>query len=166
MKKQILTSLLLIIGYGVIGCAATPPAPTSPAASTASSTKANAAPPAAPAQGRTLQESDIQKLAHFAFDSSMIEGENKGIIEQNARYMSANPQLKVHLAGHCDERGTREYNLALGERRAHAVERMMQASGVTANRISTVSFGEEKPLADGHAESAWQQNRRVEFIYK
>ena len=75
------------------------------------------------------------------------------------------PDVKVKLEGHCDERGTREYNLALGERRAKAAAELLKVLGVDGSRISTVSYGEEKPLVDGHDEAAWAKNRRVEILY-
>ncbi len=107
-----------------------------------------------------------QRRIHFAFDSSSIDDESRAIIEAHAQNLKANPQIKVALEGNCDERGTREYNLALGERRAQAVEKLMKVLGVAANRVSTVSFGEEKGLCAEHNESCWRQNRRVEIVYK
>jgi len=101
----------------------------------------------------------------FAFDSSKIDDNSRVTLEANASYLSAHPDVKVKLEGHCDERGTREYNLALGERRAKAAAELMKVLGVDGSRISTVSYGEEKPLVDGHDEAAWSQNRRVEIIY-
>ncbi|BAV34536.1 peptidoglycan-associated lipoprotein [Sulfuricaulis limicola] len=106
-----------------------------------------------------------QKRVHFAFDSSTIDDEARAIIEAHSSHLVSNPQLKVTLEGNCDERGTREYNLALGERRAQAVERMMKVLGVAGSRIKTVSYGEEKPLCQEHDESCWRQNRRAEIGY-
>jgi len=106
-----------------------------------------------------------QRRVHFAFDSSTIDDEARAIIEAHASHLVANSQLKVTLEGNCDERGTREYNLALGERRAQAVERMMKVLGVAGSRIKTVSYGEEKPLCQEHDESCWRQNRRAEIGY-
>jgi peptidoglycan-associated lipoprotein len=107
-----------------------------------------------------------KRRVHFAFDSSEIDEEARAIIEAHAAHLVANPGLKVHLEGHCDERGTREYNLALGERRAEAVARLLKVLGVDGSRITTVSYGEEKPLDPAHNESAWRLNRRVEIIYR
>jgi peptidoglycan-associated lipoprotein len=106
-----------------------------------------------------------KRRVYFAFDSSAVDDENRAIVEAHAAYLAANKNIKVVLEGHADERGTREYNLALGERRAQAVERMVKALGLTADRIKTVSYGEEKPVAMDHNESAWALNRRVEIIY-
>ena len=109
---------------------------------------------------------DAKRRVHFAYDSDTVDDANRAIVEANAAYLSANPKLKVTLEGHTDERGTREYNLALGERRAKAVARMLRVLGVAESRINATSYGEEKPLAVEQGEDAWQQNRRVELIYK
>ena len=106
-----------------------------------------------------------ERRVHFEFDSSTIDSEYAAIVEAHAKHLSSNTSLNVTLEGHADERGTREYNLALGERRAQAVARMMKALGVSGSRIKLVSYGEEKPVALEHNESAWRQNRRVEIIY-
>lgn len=106
-----------------------------------------------------------KRRVYFAFDSSSVDDENRAIVEAHAAYLAANKNVKVVLEGHADERGSREYNLALGERRAQAVERMVKALGVGADRIKTVSYGEEKAVAQDHTEAAWALNRRVEIIY-
>lgn len=113
------------------------------------------------AQGELL----AKRRVHFAFDSSNIDSESRAIIEAHAAHLAANPQVKLRLEGHCDERGTREYNLALGERRAQAVERLVKVLGVAAGRITAATYGEEKPLDPEHNESAWRLNRRVEILY-
>jgi peptidoglycan-associated lipoprotein len=106
-----------------------------------------------------------KRRVYFEFDSAEITAESRTIIEAHSRYLANNPRLNVVLEGHADERGTREYNLALGEHRSHAVSRAMQALGVTGSRIQTVSYGEERPVALEQNESAWAQNRRVEILY-
>ena len=106
-----------------------------------------------------------ERRVYFAFDSSSLDGEATAIIEAHAQYLVNNPGIKVTLEGHTDERGTREYNLALGERRAQAVARMMRVLGVEGGRINTISYGEEKPVDTEHNEAAWRQNRRVEIVY-
>jgi peptidoglycan-associated lipoprotein len=102
---------------------------------------------------------------HFDFDSSTIDSESRRIIEQHAAYLAAHPDINVNLTGHADERGTREYNLALGQRRDVSVERMLEVLGISSDRITTISYGEERPLAMGHDETSWRVNRRVEFVY-
>ena len=106
-----------------------------------------------------------ERVVHFAFDSSAIDSESSAIIEAHAEHLKANSDINVRLEGHADERGTREYNLALGERRANAVARMFKALGVSGRRLKTISYGEEKPVDGDHNESAWRQNRRVELNY-
>lgn len=106
-----------------------------------------------------------ERTVYFDFDSSSLDPQTRAIIKAHAAHLNANPGIKVSLAGHCDERGTREYNLALGERRAKAVSQLMRALGISRKRVSTVSYGEEKPVALGHNEGAWRQNRRVEISY-
>jgi len=106
-----------------------------------------------------------QRVIYFDFDSDLIRDDARSILEGHAAYLSANPNIKIRLEGHADERGSREYNLALGERRAEAVKRMLNILGVYDNQLQTLSYGEENPSAWGHDELSWQQNRRVEFIY-
>lgn len=116
-------------------------------------------------QGAMGAERPEKMRVYFAFDSSAIDADNRIIVEQHAAYLMANPSLKVSLQGNTDERGTREYNLALGERRASSVERMLRVLGVSSDRITTISYGEEQPVAMGHDESSWRLNRRVEIVY-
>jgi len=107
-----------------------------------------------------------KRVVYFDFDSDQIREEFKPVIQAHAKFMQDNPSLKLKLEGHADERGSREYNLALGQRRAESVQRAMAVSGVSGNRIETVSFGEEKPAAQGHTEEAWAQNRRSAIMYQ
>jgi peptidoglycan-associated lipoprotein len=101
----------------------------------------------------------------FAYDSSELDADSQAIAEAHAKFLSENSSISVVLEGHADERGTREYNLALGERRAQSVVDVFIALGVSAANIENVSYGEENPIADGHDESAWHLNRRVEIRY-
>jgi peptidoglycan-associated lipoprotein len=96
----------------------------------------------------------------FAFDKSDISAESRQILQKQADWMKKYPSVTVTIEGHCDERGTREYNLALGERRATAVKNVLVALGVPANRVSTISYGKERPAVVGSNEAAWAQNRR------
>lgn len=106
------------------------------------------------------------RVIYFDFDSSEIRPDGRPVVEAHAAYLVENPGASVTLEGHTDERGTREYNLALGERRSQSVERMMKLLGAQSSRIRSVSFGEERPVAEGHVDSAWDQNRRVEIVYR
>jgi peptidoglycan-associated lipoprotein len=106
-----------------------------------------------------------ERTIYFEFDSANLDEHSRAVVEAHARYLAANSGVKVVLEGHTDERGTREYNLALGERRAKAAEQLMEALGVSNAMITPISYGEEKPVAMGHDESAWRLNRRVEILY-
>jgi peptidoglycan-associated lipoprotein len=106
-----------------------------------------------------------KRSVYFEFDSFVVADQYKPIIEAHARYLNANRSAKVTLQGHADERGSREYNIALGQKRADAVKRMMTVMGVQEAIVETVSFGKEKPRNMGHDEAAWAENRRVDILY-
>jgi len=106
-----------------------------------------------------------KRTVYFDFDSSEIKGEGTDIVAAHAKYLAANSGTRVRLEGHTDERGSREYNIGLGERRAQAVRRALLLQGAADAQISTVSYGEERPAAAGHDETAWAKNRRVEIVY-
>jgi len=107
-----------------------------------------------------------QRTIYFEYDSSQVKEEFLQVIYAHAEYLTANPGQRIILEGHADERGSREYNIALGEQRAHAVARMMTAQGVSRSQLKSISYGEEKPAVEGHDDAAWQQNRRVELVYQ
>lgn len=102
---------------------------------------------------------------YFDFDTAEIKSEAREVLVAHARYLESNPGQDVRIEGHADERGTKEYNLALGERRANAIERFLIVNGASRSQTETVSYGEEKPAVSGSSESAWAQNRRVELIF-
>jgi peptidoglycan-associated lipoprotein len=102
---------------------------------------------------------------YFDFDKSFIVPKFDDVITSHAEYLRANPDLNVEIQGNCDERGSREYNIGLGNRRALAVKAALEILGVAGGRITITSFGSEKPVAMGHDESSWQQNRRADFAY-
>jgi len=106
-----------------------------------------------------------QRVIYFEYDSSDVAEQDREIVAAHAAFLSANPEVKVNVEGHADERGAREYNIGLGDQRAQSVRRMLEFQGVAPAQISTVSFGEEKPAVEGHDESAWSMNRRVELVY-
>ncbi|HEX9759027.1 MAG TPA: peptidoglycan-associated lipoprotein Pal [Nitrospiria bacterium] len=102
----------------------------------------------------------------FDFDKALVREDAKTILRENANWLRSNPNVKVQIEGHCDERGTTEYNLALGERRAQATKRFLVAMGVDSSRISTISYGEERPFCMGTDENCYQKNRRAHFVVK
>lgn len=119
-------------------------------------------------QGATGDDASLRRITtfYFDFDTAEIKAESRDVLAAHARYLSDNPDVNVRLEGHTDERGTKEYNLALGERRANAVQRFLVVNGADRSQLETVSYGEEKPAAMGSDESAWAQNRRVELIFR
>lgn len=106
-----------------------------------------------------------QRVVYFEFDSSEVSSEDRAVISAHANYLASNPNVSIVLEGHADERGSREYNIALGERRAKAVQQLMLLQGVAQKQIQVISFGEERPVALGHEEESWSLNRRVEILY-
>ncbi len=117
------------------------------------------------AAGRASEEvrNTLASMIHFDYDKSNIRSDDMGTLDQKVAILQANPELRIRIGGHCDERGSDEYNLALGNRRAQSAKQYLVSHGIDASRIETQSWGEEKPLVDGHDESAWSQNRRDEF---
>ncbi len=105
-----------------------------------------------------------QNVVYFEFDSAELSADGARVVEVYGGYLAANPAMKVRLEGHTDERGTREYNIGLGERRAVSVEQALLRAGATPSQLSVVSYGEERPVAVGSSESDWAQNRRVEIV--
>lgn len=172
MKSRNHLVVSLLIAFALAGCAGEQAVKPS---STSGGEQGNASAETAPAtdkSGPSGAELSAQKRAellaehrvHFAFDSSTIDDDARAIIEAHAAYLVANPSVKLRLEGNCDERGTREYNLALGERRANAAKNYLVSLGVAAGRVNTVSYGKERPVALGSDEASWAQNRRAVSI--
>lgn len=105
------------------------------------------------------------RVIYFDYDSSQVRQADQEVLKAHARYLRENPQIMVRLEGHADERGSREYNLGLGQNRANSVKQFMMLTGVSGTQLDTISYGEEKPASFGHNESSWAQNRRVEIEY-
>ena len=143
------------------------PAPT--AQGTTGSSQSTAAKPSQPMAGNPLTDPNSplsKRSVYFDFDSNAVKDEYRGLIQAHSRYLTNDKRdAHIRIEGNCDERGSREYNLALGQRRAEAVKKVMTVLGVSDGRIETTSYGEEKPAAQGHDESAWAQNRRADIKY-
>ena len=107
-----------------------------------------------------------KRSVYYPFDVSDVQHADIPVVQAHAKYLSEHANRKIRLEGNCDERGSDEYNLALGQRRAEGVKKMLQAGGVNERQIETVSYGAEKPKATGHDESSWSQNRRTDLNYK
>ena len=117
------------------------------------------------AAGGAATNAALARIIYFDFDKSDIRPEFTAVIAEHARALSRNASVKVRLEGHTDERGSREYNIGLGERRAQAVKRALLLQGVAEAQLGTVSYGEERPAVAGSTEEAWAKNRRVEIVY-
>ncbi len=111
----------------------------------------------------TRMPSDLETV-YFAFDKATLNEETLERLDANANYLEKYTNLKIEVQGHCDERGSTEYNLALGERRARNVKRYLMDLGISSNRLRTISYGEEKPVDPGQNEAAWAKNRRAAFV--
>ena len=164
---------LLLVGAVLAGCQqtakVTPPATTSPPETTAP--VENTQPPATMEKPMATgpvddQGNPVGNTIYFEYDSAVIASGDVTLLGYHAKYLKDASGKNVLVEGHCDERGTREYNLALGERRAGSVKEVLVGDGVEGSRLETVSFGEEKPADAGHDESAWGKNRRGELVYR
>jgi len=169
MKKQ-LSIVLLISVFGLMaGCSSTSKEDTTGETSAAGSDKTSGADVGSGSSATEMksgqQDALSKRVVYFDFDSSDVTSEAREIISAHAQNLAQNSNLSVVLEGHADERGTREYNVALGERRAKAVKQLMVVQGVQGSQIQVISFGEERPAAIGHDESSWSLNRRVELLY-
>lgn len=178
-RTQIFTALAAALFIG--GCATTDtpsPAASAPRAG-ANSTQASSSPAPAPApqsvMGRGRQAdyratgamgSPSARSVYYEFDKAELSAEDRRLVEANARYLREHPDTKVRVEGNADERGSAEYNLALGQRRAEGVARALQAGGVAEDRLEAVSYGKEKPRAAGHDEKSWAENRRSDMLYR
>jgi peptidoglycan-associated lipoprotein len=107
-----------------------------------------------------------QLVVYFDYDRADIRPEFNALLQAHGQYLAQNPNVQIRLEGHADERGSREYNIGLGERRAQAVRRVLMLQGASANQLTTVSYGEERPAQTGSDEEAWRLNRRVELVYR
>lgn len=107
-----------------------------------------------------------KRSVYFPFDVSAVQADDKPIVEAHGKYLSEHPDRKVRVEGNCDERGSNEYNLALGQRRADSVKKMLELAGAKASQIETVSYGKEKPVCTEHNEACWKQNRRSDIKYQ
>jgi peptidoglycan-associated lipoprotein len=177
MRKWTFATLVALL---VGGCASTdtptpaptdevaPPAAASSGAATSGASTAGVS--GAAGSGATSPLRDPKNILskrtiYFDYDSFVVKDEFRPLVEAHAKYLQANRSARTTLQGHADERGSHEYNIALGQKRADAVKKLMLLLGATEVQVETVSLGKEKPKAEGHDETSWAQNRRVEIIY-
>ena len=170
--KKIAMSIFLI--SMLAACASDKPAPVAPAPVAATETPAPAPFVEAPKEVTPVAVDPLndpssilsKRETFFDFDKSNVKEAYKPMVQAHGQYLAEHADRNVVVEGNCDERGSSEYNIGLGNRRADAVKKMLVVSGAKASQISTVSFGEEKPRAAGHNEAAWSQNRRADIVYK
>jgi peptidoglycan-associated lipoprotein len=176
----------LAIATGLAGCATTAEDPqnttaASPSSSSSSSspassgtaTRSGVAPGMAVPPGTTRSAGsasaagpDLKRSVYFEFDKYDVKPEYRALVEANARWLKANPRARLTIEGNADEQGSREYNLALGQKRAESVGKMMTLMGVRSEQVEAISYGEERPRSSGHDEKAWSENRRSDFAQR
>jgi peptidoglycan-associated lipoprotein len=176
-------ALLTVLAASLAACSSTPTAPPAaapaPMAAPAPAPAPAVAPSAAPKPmtEQTMESKSLpayldpknpistERSVYFDFDDYKIKGEYEHVIEMQGKYLASQAALSVRVEGNCDERGSAEYNLALGQRRADAVVKALEIYGVKASQLEAISWGKEKPRAMGHDEAAWAQNRRADVAY-
>ena len=166
MNCKTFAALLLTSSLALAGCASTkptelPPQPTGATTTTTTNPPANTQPLGpTPGSEADFVASVLGDTILFDTDRYNIDSEDQGILQSQAQWLARYPDKRVTIEGHCDERGTRDYNLALGERRANAAKNYLVSLGIDASRITTVSYGKERPIALGSDEASWAKNRR------
>ena len=168
-SPRILAVAALTLALAGAGCAKkpiattpVPPAPTPAATPTPAPTPPPAPAPTPEPAKPSASAKDLQ-VVYFAYDSFTLDDGARSALDSNAKLMRDNPTLSVSVDGHCDERGTVEYNQALGQKRAETVQQYLSDQGIPSTRFRVISYGKERPVDEGHDEAAWARNRRVEF---
>jgi len=177
MKSVTFAALAVVVG--VWGCSSTPSSPDNPtlnpaepgksssSAQTGAATKGGTTGSAVPpVQAGGSQRPDLKRSVYYEYDKYDVKAEYRALLESHARWLKANPQARLTVEGNCDEHGSREYNLALGQRRAESVTKMLVLMGAKPEQIEAISFGEEKPRAAGHDDKSWSENRRSDFAQR
>lgn len=172
MKIALRYALALTVAFALAACKSTPeetaPAPESAPAPVEEATTSAAPDPRDYTDARNFDNPESllsKRVIYFDFDKSTVRPEFRDLISAHAAYMASSGSARVTLEGHADERGTREYNLGLGERRGNAVDGLLSAQGARGDQLSVVSYGEERPVCRVSDENCWSQNRRVEIVY-
>ncbi len=164
MKKLVISIVLVNL---LAACASEKPKETAaaPAAAPSAATRAVAADQTATDPLNDATSILAKRSVYYPFDVSAVQDADKPVVQAHAKYLAEHAGRKVRLEGNCDERGSNEYNLALGQRRADGVKKMLAVGGAKAGQLDSVSYGEEKPKASGHDEASWSQNRRTDLNY-
>jgi peptidoglycan-associated lipoprotein len=177
MKKDLNTIVLLVIMVAAVGFAVScaqknvvqnqPETTSQPEVATAPEKPTEVAKPQVvkmSPQPETTEMVFVMENVHFEFDSAILSAEAQALLTGKAEYLRTHQDVVIKVEGHCDERGTDAYNMALGERRANAVKKFLVNLGIDADRLNTISYGEERPLEMGQNEDAWSKNRRAQFV--
>ena len=167
VKCAALAALLFLAGCAKKATEAPPtPATPPPAPSTSPTTPPTTTPPEPTPTAPAPSASSVTDLkpVFFDYDSDALRDDSRAALDSNAKLLRDNKAMRIVIEGHCDERGTDEYNQALGERRANAARDYLVQAGIETGRIKVISYGKERPFAEGHDESAWAQNRRAQFV--
>lgn len=169
------TATVVFAGFLLAACSSTPPAALPPGTDDNVEPTPPPAPPPQPEYG-TFDPSGnpyipgtnqlLARTFYFAYDQSNLSQNDLAILEMHAQVLAENPSRRILIQGHCDERGTREYNLALGENRSATVRRFLLSAGAQSSQVETVSYGEERPEDPGHNEASWSRNRRAIVVYR
>ena len=162
----------LCLAFLVTGCAKEEPAPPTTTTETQQQSRTTApgagGPGAGSSSSSTMTSSAMQEFQnqdiYFDFDKYDLRSDARGTLDKKVAFMNQNSSVRAQIEGHCDERGTNAYNLALGERRANKAKQYMTTAGISAGRLSSISYGEERPADPGHNEAAWAKNRRAHFV--
>jgi peptidoglycan-associated lipoprotein len=170
MKKLVISLVLLNL---LAACASNKPAETTAAPAdtgakgTTAASKTDTATTTSVAGDPLNDPASIlaKRSVYYPFDVDAVQDADKPVVQAHGKYLASNPNRNVRLEGNCDERGSNEYNLGLGQRRADGVKKMLELSGAKAGQMESVSYGEEKPVASGHDEASWSQNRRTDIKY-
>lgn len=167
MKKIVISLVLVNL---LAACASNKPAEstTAPADGTAAAGASTSAAQATMTQADPLNDPSsilAKRSVYYPFDVDAVQDADKPVVQAHGQYLAAHPDRKVRLEGNCDERGSNEYNLGLGQRRADGVKKMLELSGAKSSQLDSISYGEEKPSASGHDEASWAQNRRTDIKY-
>lgn len=171
LKRSTLAGLLGLVALAMISCTKPPPPEPKPEPPPPKMEEPTPPPVEKPQvdEGALRRQriqariAEVFKPIYFAYDQSTVSAEGQSTLQEIGALMKEVPEITVRIEGHADERGTNDYNMALGERRAKSVNDYLASYGVQGSRLSTISYGEEKPAMEGHDESAWAKNRRVEF---
>lgn len=172
MKRFASITGTVLLGMLLVGCGGNPPKPTEDSANAVEGAVVNPVTIDGIDDGTLIDPDSIagrapkERVIFFDFNKAEIRPEYLDIITQHGRYLAQNPTGRARLEGHTDERGSREYNIALGESRAKTIARMLQLQGVSSAQLRSVSYGEELPVDPAHTEAAWDKNRRVNIIYE